>query len=88
MKQSLIARALAARREMQGLFAHGSYEALEADGDMAGHLIAFRRADLQHEVLTLATRLAGASWCRFRCCRLMSGAPPASRCRPGAGAMS
>ena len=59
VKQSVIARALAARREMHGLFAHGSYEALEAEGDMAAHLIAFRRADLQHEMLAFGPRLAG-----------------------------
>ncbi|MDE2320078.1 MAG: malto-oligosyltrehalose synthase [Rhodospirillales bacterium] len=59
VKQAVIARALAARREQPHLFAHGAYEALAVEGPMARHVLAFRRYYGDEEIVAVATRLVG-----------------------------
>ena len=59
VKQRVIARALAARREQPNLFAHGNYEALVVEGAMAKHVLAFRRYYGEDEIVAVVTRLVG-----------------------------
>ncbi|MBU6426285.1 MAG: malto-oligosyltrehalose synthase, partial [Rhodospirillales bacterium] len=59
IKQVVIARALASRRQQPDLFARGAYNAVEVDGAMARHILAFRRHHAQEEVVAVATRLVG-----------------------------
>ncbi|MBU6426044.1 MAG: malto-oligosyltrehalose synthase [Rhodospirillales bacterium] len=59
IKQAVIARALAARRQQPDLFARGAYEALVVEGAMARHALTLRRHHGEDEIVAVATRLVG-----------------------------
>jgi (1->4)-alpha-D-glucan 1-alpha-D-glucosylmutase len=71
VKQAVIARTLALRRELPVLFAQGGYAKLEAEGAMAPHILAFTRGEGERRIIVAVTRLAA---------RFLDGAPllPAS----------
>ncbi len=58
VKQAVIARALALRREWPDLFAQGGYAKLEAEGEMAPHILAFTRSAGKRRIVVAVTRLA------------------------------
>ncbi len=58
VKQAVIARTLALRREMPVLFAKGGYAKLEAEGAMAPHSLAFTRSEGKRRIVVAVTRLA------------------------------
>ena len=58
VKQSVIARTLALRREWPTLFAKGDYTKLEAEGAMAQHILAFSRGEGKSRIVVAVTRLA------------------------------
>jgi (1->4)-alpha-D-glucan 1-alpha-D-glucosylmutase len=57
IKQSVIARGLAARKQEPALFSNGDYLALEASGALAEHVVAFARTFDSKLALALAVRL-------------------------------
>ena len=57
VKQQVIARALAARARLPGLFAHGTYLPLQAEGPAAEHVLAFARVHEGHAALVAVGRL-------------------------------
>jgi (1->4)-alpha-D-glucan 1-alpha-D-glucosylmutase len=57
IKQSVIAHGLAARRLEPTLFSDGDYIALETDGPLAEHVVAFARTFESKQALALAVRL-------------------------------
>jgi len=57
LKQAIVARTLALRRTLPGLFAAGSYEPAIVDGPMADHLVAFLRRHDDDVILTVVPRL-------------------------------
>ena len=58
VKQAVIARTLALRREMPTLFAAGDYTKREAEGAMAPHILAFSRSAGTSRIVVAVTRLA------------------------------
>jgi (1->4)-alpha-D-glucan 1-alpha-D-glucosylmutase len=48
------------RREHPELFAHGSYEPLQAEGEFADHVIAFRRQHENRSIMVIVPRLSSA----------------------------
>jgi (1->4)-alpha-D-glucan 1-alpha-D-glucosylmutase len=58
VKQAVIARTLALRRELPTLFAKGAYAKLEAEGVMAPHILAFTRSEGKRQIVVAVTRLA------------------------------
>jgi (1->4)-alpha-D-glucan 1-alpha-D-glucosylmutase len=58
VKQAVIARTLALRRELPTLFAKGDYTKLEAEGAMAQHILAFSRSEGKRRIVVAVTRLA------------------------------
>jgi (1->4)-alpha-D-glucan 1-alpha-D-glucosylmutase len=58
VKQAIIARALALRRETPALFAKGDYTKLEAEGCMGDHVLAFTRRYGTQKIAVAVTRLA------------------------------
>jgi (1->4)-alpha-D-glucan 1-alpha-D-glucosylmutase len=58
VKQAVIARVLAMRRNDPALFARGSYQRIEAVGPRARHVVAFARAWEERAVLVVVPRLA------------------------------
>jgi len=63
VKQALIARALALRKERSDLFREGCYEPIIAQGEHAGRVIAFARRHRSEVAITVVPRL-GASLLR------------------------
>ncbi|WP_298216313.1 malto-oligosyltrehalose synthase [Acidocella sp.] len=59
VKQTVIARLLAARRALPALFAAGGYTPLRAQGPQAAHVLAFRRDHEGQSLVAAVTRLAG-----------------------------
>jgi (1->4)-alpha-D-glucan 1-alpha-D-glucosylmutase len=59
VKAALIARALALRARLPELFAEGEYLPLEAEGEMAPHILAFARCHGDSASITVVTRLPG-----------------------------
>lgn len=57
VKQALIHRALALRRALPAVFAHGTYHKLEAEGPAAAHVLAFMRSHKNQHVVVAVTRL-------------------------------
>jgi (1->4)-alpha-D-glucan 1-alpha-D-glucosylmutase len=57
IKQTVIARALAARRASPRLFAEGSYEPIEVEGPLARHVVGFARRLGDEIALTVVCRL-------------------------------
>jgi (1->4)-alpha-D-glucan 1-alpha-D-glucosylmutase len=57
VKAAVIARALALRTRLPDLFAEGDYIPLEAEGEMAAHVLAFARRQGDSASITLVTRL-------------------------------
>jgi (1->4)-alpha-D-glucan 1-alpha-D-glucosylmutase len=55
LKQAIIARALAARKQLQDLFGGGNYQPLTVEGPCANHLIAFARESESDAIVTVAT---------------------------------
>jgi (1->4)-alpha-D-glucan 1-alpha-D-glucosylmutase len=60
VKQAIIARALHVRAQMPGVFAHGTYQRIEAQGELAPHVLAFSRSQGGRQVVAVVTRLAAA----------------------------
>jgi (1->4)-alpha-D-glucan 1-alpha-D-glucosylmutase len=58
VKQAIITRALRLRAELAAVFAQGAYQRLEAAGDLAPHVLAFRRSQGGRHVVAIVTRLA------------------------------
>ncbi|MDE8346092.1 MAG: malto-oligosyltrehalose synthase [Acidocella sp.] len=58
VKQAIIARTLALRKQKSDLFAHGTYQKLEADGLAAAHILAFARRSRGQTIVTAVTRLS------------------------------
>ena len=58
IKQQLIRSALSVRREHPSLFAQGSYEPLQASGELAQSVLAFRRRQGNAQAVVAVTRLA------------------------------
>jgi (1->4)-alpha-D-glucan 1-alpha-D-glucosylmutase len=71
VKQAVIARALAVRKDQPDLFAQGDYVKLEASGPAAAHVLAFARRHERRVIVTAVSRLTA---------NLVSGTPliPAS----------
>ena len=71
VKQAVIARALAVRKDQPDLFAQGDYLKLEASGPAAAHVLAFARRHERRVIVTAVSRLTA---------NLVSGTPliPAS----------
>ncbi len=61
VKQAIIARTLALRARLPGLFTAGTYTPLHADGDAADHILAFLRSYEGHAALVVTTRLPGSA---------------------------
>jgi maltooligosyltrehalose synthase len=59
IKQAVIARILAARRDMFGIFADCDYLPLAVTGPAADHIVAFARRDGDRTALAVVTRSAG-----------------------------
>ena len=57
VKQALIARVMAARRQRPTLFARGDYTPLEVEGPRAVHVIAFARREGGASMITIVPRL-------------------------------
>jgi len=57
VKQALIARVLASRRQRPELFARGDYTPLEVEGPRAAHVIAFARREGGASMITIVPRL-------------------------------
>jgi (1->4)-alpha-D-glucan 1-alpha-D-glucosylmutase len=60
VKAAVVARALTLRARLPELFAEGEYIALEAEGPMAAHVLAFARRQGDAASLTAVTRLPAA----------------------------
>jgi malto-oligosyltrehalose synthase len=60
LKQAVIRRALALRREAPGLFARGDYQPLEVTGTRAEHVVAFARTQGDASCIVVVPRLPGA----------------------------
>jgi (1->4)-alpha-D-glucan 1-alpha-D-glucosylmutase len=58
VKQAIIARALALRKLEPDLFAHGTYQKLEAEGPASAHVLAFVRRHKDRLVVAAVTRLS------------------------------
>lgn len=58
IKQWLIARTLAARRQQPALFRHGDYQPLKTHGQYADHLVAFSRQHGEQLAISIVPRLA------------------------------
>jgi (1->4)-alpha-D-glucan 1-alpha-D-glucosylmutase len=56
VKQALIARTLALRARMPGLFTEGTYQPLRVEGPAADHVVAFARSHDSHAVIVAAVR--------------------------------
>jgi (1->4)-alpha-D-glucan 1-alpha-D-glucosylmutase len=59
VKQAVIRRALALRREVPNLFARGEYRPLEVSGPLAAHVLAFLRSSGDALCIVVVPRLAG-----------------------------
>jgi (1->4)-alpha-D-glucan 1-alpha-D-glucosylmutase len=57
VKQAVIARILALRRDHPAVFADGAYVPLKAEGPAAEHVIAYARAHADRAVLVVVPRL-------------------------------
>jgi (1->4)-alpha-D-glucan 1-alpha-D-glucosylmutase len=59
VKQAMIRRVLALRRNMPELFAHGSYRPLDVSGDLATHVVAFVRSHADRHCVSVVPRVTG-----------------------------